>query len=164
MIDAFSPLSLVQSLLGAVEVRVTRLAIGDGLDILDDFVLDFHVALVAFDFIFGNMFGVHQVCVFVLFQSLPFPMALIAIFSWDFTIAYDGVAVAFITGKTVVKHHRMVITRCRLVGESFFVMTVSAVIDLREMLAFFEMTDEAGAFGHRNVFTLDNLRMTACAL
>lgn len=64
MIDAFPSLSYVQSLLGAVEVCVTCLAIGDGLDILDDLVLDFHMALVAFDFIFGNMFGVHQICVF----------------------------------------------------------------------------------------------------
>jgi len=39
-----------------------------------------------------------------------------------------------------------------------------AVIDLRVMLTFFEVTDETGTLGDSDVFSLNDLGMTACAL
>ena len=99
----------VQGFLSLVIISMTRLAIGYGLDILNDLVLDFHVTLVALDFIFGNMFGVHQVCVIEFVQSFPFPMAFVAVFLWNLPISYDSVAVALVTGKTIVKHHGMIV-------------------------------------------------------
>jgi len=43
-------------------------------------------------------------------------------------------------------------------------VAVAAVIDLGVMLTFFEMTDETGALGDSDVITLNDLRVTACAL
>lgn len=42
-------------------------------------------------------------------------------------------------------------------------MAVRAIARLRVMLALLKVTDEAGALGHGYVFSLDNLRMAACA-
>ncbi len=42
-------------------------------------------------------------------------------------------------------------------------MAVCAFADLRIMLAFFEVTDKTGAVGYGDVFSLDDLRMTAGA-
>jgi len=91
-------------------------------------------------------------------------VAPVTVLAGHISIAHDGVAVALIAGVTVVENERVVVSR-RLLGDKFFpVVAVSAVVDLGVMFAFFEMTDKAAAFGHRDVFSLDNLRVAARAL
>jgi hypothetical protein len=143
---------------------VAGAAVCNGVYIFYDLVLDFHMALVAFDFILINMFRMHEVCIFIFIESFLFPMTFITILPWDFAISKNGVAVALIAGKSIVEYQCVIITRGKWAYEDFFRMTVAAVIDLGIMLAFFEMTYEARAFRDGDVFTLDDLGMAACAL
>jgi len=66
------------------------------------------MTLVAFDLVLIDMFCMHQISVVILFQPFPFPVALVTIFSWDFSITKDCVAVAFVTGESVIENKGMV--------------------------------------------------------
>jgi hypothetical protein len=143
---------------------MTGIAVGDGIDILDDLVLDFQMALIAFYFIFENMFGVHQIGVFVFFQSFPFTVTLVAILSRNLPISENGVAVTLLTRKSVVENKGVIVTRGLGANKAFLCMTMVAVIDLRIMLAFLEVTDKAGTLRDRDVFSLHDLGVAAGAL
>jgi hypothetical protein len=106
----------------------------------------------------------HEVCVLIFIEPLLFPVAFVAVFPWDFPISKNGVAVAFVTREAIVKDQRVIITRRLWANEGFLRVAVVATIDLRIMLAFFEMTDETGALSDGDVFSLHDLRVTACAL
>jgi len=67
------------------------------------------MALVAFDFMGIDMGRMHEVCVVVLIQSVCFPMTFKTVFSWDFSISDNCVAVAFVTCETTIKDDRVVI-------------------------------------------------------
>ena len=58
----------------------------------------------------------------------------------------------------------MVVAGSRFVCESFLIVAVVTFGDIGVMLALFEMTDETGTLGNRDVFSLNDLGMTACAL
>ena len=164
MVNTLPAFSDVQDFLGLVIIRVARRAIGDGVYILDDLVLDFHVTLITLDLVFVNMHRMHEVCVLIFIEPLLFPVAFVAVFPWDFPISKNGVAVAFVTREAIVKNQGVVITRRLGPHKGFLCVAVVAVIDLGIMFAFFEMTDETGALGDRDVFPLDDLGMAACAL
>ncbi len=164
MVNTLPAFSDVQNFLCLVIIRVARRAIGDGVYILDDLVLDFHMTLVAFDFVLENMHRVHEVCVLIFIEPLLFPVAFVTVLPWDFPISKNGVAVAFVTREAIVKNQGVVITRRLGAHKGFLCVAVVAVIDLRIMLAFFEMTDETGALGDSDVFSLHDLRVTASAL
>jgi hypothetical protein len=102
--NAFSSLPDVQHFLGFVKIGMTGLAIGNGFNILDDFVLDLHVALVTFNLVFGDMFCMHQIRVIIFIESLSFPVAFVTIFPGDFSISNDSIAMTFITGKSAIKN------------------------------------------------------------
>jgi hypothetical protein len=110
------------------------------------------------------MFGVHQIGVFVFFQSFPFTVTLVAILSRDFAISENGVAVTFIARKSVIEDQCVVVARRLRADEDFLCVTVVTVIDLRIVVAFFEMTDKTRALCDSDVFPLHDLRVTACAL
>jgi hypothetical protein len=139
-------------------------AVCNGFYILDNLVLDFQMALVAFDFILINMFRMHEVCILIFIESFQFPVAFVTVLPWDFTISENGVAVALVTRKSVIEDQGVVVTRGLGAHESFLRMTVVAVFDLGIMLAFFEMTDKTGALRYRDMFPLHDLRVAACAL
>ena len=164
MINPFTSLSSVQDFLGFVEISVAGPAICNGFYVLHNFMLDFHVALIALDFILVDMLGMHQIRVVEFFKSVLLPMAFVTVFPGDFTVPENGVAVAFVARKTFVEHHRVVIPWRLFSGQGIFGMTMIAVIDLGIVFAFFEMADEAGALSDGDVFSLDDLGMTACAL
>jgi hypothetical protein len=69
------------------------------------------MALVAFDFVFKNMLCMHEVCVIIFFQSLPFSVAFVTILSRDLTIPKNGIAVALVTGKAIFEDQGVIITR-----------------------------------------------------
>jgi hypothetical protein len=109
VIDASPSFSGIQDFLCLVVIDVTGIAVRDGVDVLDYLVLDIHVALVAFDFVLRDMFCVHQIGVFVFFQSFPFSVALVTILPRDLPIAENGVAVTFIARKTVCEDQGVVV-------------------------------------------------------
>jgi hypothetical protein len=94
--------------LSLVIICMASQAIRDRIDLLDDLVLDFHVALVTFDFTLENMRVVHEVCIIVFIQPISFPVAFVAVFPGNLTISDYGVAVAFITIITVAENRRMI--------------------------------------------------------
>jgi hypothetical protein len=53
----------------------------------------------------------HEVCVLVFVQSLPFSMAFVAVLTGDFTIPKNGIAVALVTGKAIFEDQGVIITR-----------------------------------------------------
>jgi hypothetical protein len=164
MVNTLASLSDVQDFLSFVIIRVACPAIGDGVYIFYDLMLDFHVTLIALDFVFVNMHRVHEVCVPIFIESFSFSVAFVAVFSRDFTVSQNGVAVALVTREAIIEDQGVVIARGFGAHKSVLRVTVVAVIDLRIMLAFFEMTDETGALSDRDVFSLNDLRVTACAL
>jgi hypothetical protein len=164
MVEAFASLSGVKDFLGFVVILMAGIAVGNGIDILDDLVLDFQMALIAFDLILVNMLGMHEVCVLIFVQSLPFSVAFVAVFPGDFAISDNGIAVAFVTGKSIGENQGVIVTRGLGTNEGFLRMTVTAVIDLGILIAFFEMTDKTGTLRDRYMFALNDLRMTARAL
>jgi hypothetical protein len=143
---------------------MTGVAVSDGIDILDYLVLDFQMALIAFYFILENMFGVHEICVFVFFQSFPLTVALVTILSRDLPVSENGVAVTLLTRKPIVENKGVVVARGLGAYEAFLCVTVAAVIDLRIMLAFLEVTDKAGTLRDRDVLSLNDLGVAAGAL
>jgi len=90
---------------------VTGAAVCNGVDILDDLVLNFHVTLIALDLVIVNVGRMHEVCVLILIQSFPFSMAFETILARDFAVANNGVAVALVTRKSIIEDQGMVITR-----------------------------------------------------
>jgi hypothetical protein len=108
MRNTFASFSGIENFLRFMKVGVTGFAIGNSFDILDYFMLDFHVTQVAFDFIFEDVLCMHQIGVFVLFQPLSFPVAFITVFSWNFSISYNRIAVAFVTGELFFENKRVV--------------------------------------------------------
>jgi hypothetical protein len=91
-------------------------------------------------------------------------MAFVAILPWDLAIPENGIAVALVAGEAIVEDQCVIISRRHWAYKSFPGVAVVAVIDLGIMLAFFEMTNETGALGNRDVFTLDDLGVAACTL
>jgi hypothetical protein len=142
VVNTLPAFSDVQDFLRLVIIRVARRAIGDGVYILDDLVLDFHVTLIALDLVFVNMHRMHEICIVVLFQSVSFPVAFVTVLPWNFPISKNSVAVAFVTRKAIVKDQDVVITRRLGAHKDFLCVTMVTVIDLGIMLAFFEMTNE----------------------
>jgi hypothetical protein len=122
------------------------------------------MALVALDFIFKDVFCMHQLGVFVLFQPFSFPMALITVFFGDFSISQDSVAVTFVTGESFIEDKSMVEPRPFTVDKSAFGVAMRTIIYLRIILTFLKVTDETTAFGNSDMFSLDDLRMTAGTL
>ncbi|MDH5385320.1 MAG: hypothetical protein OEY18_11485 [Candidatus Aminicenantes bacterium] len=122
------------------------------------------MALITFYFAFMNMPGMHEICIIIFLKSLLFPVAFVTVLPGDFTISNNGIAVAFVTGETVIKHQGVVITKRSFPNQCLFSVTVVTVVDLRIMLTLLEMTNKARTFGNGDVFSLDNLGMAACAL
>jgi hypothetical protein len=145
-------------------VDVTCFAVGDRLDILDDFMLDFQMAEVAIDFALSDVLIVHQIGVIVLLEAFLFHMTPVAVLPWHIPVAHNGVAVAFVARIAVIEDEGMIVPRRFFGGELFPVVAVGAVVDLRIVVTFLEMTDEAAAFGHRDVFSLNDLGVAARAL
>lgn len=106
--------ALVENLLSLMKAGMTGLAIGDGFDILDDFVLNLEMALVAFDFVGCDMSGMHQVCFFVFVQAVRLPVAFITILPGNSSVPHDDLAMAFIAFKSVIKNGGMVEAGCLL--------------------------------------------------
>ena len=152
-----------QDLLGLMQIQVTALAFSNGLNLFDYFMLDIQMTLIAFDLMRVNMSQVHEVCIVVFSQPLCFHVALEAVFSRNLAVSKDGVAVAFVAFEPAVKHQRMVVSGGFLRNKILAAVAVCAFADFRIMLAFLEVTDETGAVGHGDVFSLDDLRMTAGA-
>jgi hypothetical protein len=107
---------------------------------------------------------VHEICVLIFIEPLLFPVAFVTVLPWDFPISKNGVAVAFVTREAIVKYQDVVIARRLGPHKGFLRVTMITVIDLGIMLTFFEMTDETGTLGDCDVFSLNDLRVTACAL
>jgi hypothetical protein len=91
-------------------------------------------------------------------------VALVTVFPGDFPISDDSTAMTFITGEAVIEYKSVVESYGFIIHKSFFGVAMGAIIYLRIMLAFLEMTDEAGALCDRDVFSLDDLGVTARAL
>jgi hypothetical protein len=147
-----------------MEIRMACAAVSYGFDVLDDFVLDIQVTLVALDFVHEDMGRMHQVSIAVLFEPVSLPVALVAVLPGDCSIAHDDIAVTFVTCKLLFKYQRVVIPGDLFTNQVFFSMAVSAFGNTGIKFALFEMTYETGAFRDSDVLTLNNLRMTACAL
>jgi len=163
MSEPLSDLAGVQDFLSLVRPRVTGPAVGQGFDVPDDLVLDLEVALVAFDFVQGDVVQVDEVRVAVLFEALPFEVALVAVFSGHGAVADDRPAVAFIATEAFGEDDGVV--EARYTGRSEFVpvMTMGTLADRRVGFTLFEVTDKTGALGDRDVFSLDDLGVAACA-
>ena len=157
-------ISGVENFLRLVRIRVTGYAVRDGFDVFKNFVLDIQMALVALNFIFGNVFFMHEVGISILVEALRLHMAFEAVFSGDGSISHNGVAVAFVAGIPVVEYKRVVIPGCGFRSELGFMVAVRAFVDLRIVLTFLKMADEAAAFCDCNVFPLNDLRVAAGAL
>jgi hypothetical protein len=110
------------------------------------------------------MFGVHEIRIVILLQSFPFPVALVTVFPGDFSISNDSIAVTFVASEIIFKNKGVVESCGFAIDESFFCVAMGAIIYLWIVCTLLEMTDETGALGHRNVFSLDYLGVTACAL
>lgn len=164
MRNSLTTFSSIQDFLSLVEIGVACPAVCYGIDVLLDLVLDFHVALITFYFVFINMSGMQEICIIISLKSLLFPVAFVTVLPGDFTISNNGIAVAFVTGETVIKHQGVVITRRSFPNQHLFSVTVVTVVDLWIVLTLLEMTNKARTFGDGDVFSLDNLGMTACAL
>ncbi len=139
-------------------------AVGKGIDVPDDPVLDLHVALVAFDLVLGDVGGVHQVRVLDLVKPLLFPVALVAVLVGNAAVADDCVAVAFVAGEAVVENRDVVESGSVLAHQGLFLVAVVAVVDPGIVFALLEVADETGAFGDRDMLPLDDLGVTARAL
>jgi hypothetical protein len=164
MVHSLPAFSDIQDLLGFVIICMARSAIGDGVYILDDLVLNFHVALIAFDFILINMLRMHEICILIFIQSLLFSVTFVTVLPWDFPVPENGVAVTFVTRKSVIEDQSVVITRRLGANKGFLRMAVVTVIDLGIMLAFFKMTNKTRTLRDCDMFSLHDLRMTARAL
>ncbi len=66
------------------------------------------MTLIAFDFIGKNMLIMNEVGIVVFIKPFYFPVALITIVSRDNSITDNGVAVAIIAFKAVIKHGRVI--------------------------------------------------------
>jgi len=104
----------------------------------------------------------HQVSVAVLLQPVIFEVAAVAVFAGNGAVAEDDLAVTLVAAEVFLKDDRMVEARF-IRAQVFPEMAVGAAGDLGIVLAGLEMADEAAAFRHRNVVSLDDLGMTARA-
>ena len=68
------------------------------------------MALVALNFVRKNMGRMHEVSIVEFFQPVCFPMTFVTIFSGDFSVSDDGVAVALVAIESVFKNKGMVIS------------------------------------------------------
>jgi hypothetical protein len=91
-------------------------------------------------------------------------VALETIFPGDFSISYDSIAVAFVTGEAIIENERVVESRLFIVDKSVFGMAVGTLINLGIVFTLFKVTDETGTFSDRYVFSLDDLRVAARTL
>ncbi len=89
-------------------VHMAGLTICYGFYLFDNLVLYLQMTLITFDFVGGNMRIMQEISIFVFIESVRFPVAFITVFSRDFSISDDGVAVTFIALKTICKHNRMI--------------------------------------------------------
>jgi len=99
-----------------------------------------------------------------LLKPILLPVALVTVFSRNFSITKDSVGVAFVTGETVIENKRVIESCVFIVDKGVFCMAMGTIIYLGIVLAFFEMADEAGAFSDRDVLSLNDLGVAACAL
>jgi len=134
-----------------------------GINVFNNLVLDIQVALIAFNLMGGNMGGMHEVRVIEFVEPVHFPMAFITVFSGDFTIADDSLAVAFVAFKSVVKNRGVIKPGSFFGNQFFFMMAVVTFPYIRIMITFLKVTDKAGAFCNSNMLPLNNLGMTARA-
>jgi hypothetical protein len=91
-------------------------------------------------------------------------VALETIFPGDFSISYDSIAVAFVTGEAIIENERVVESRLFIVDKSVFGMAMGTLINLGIVFTLFKVTDETGTFSDRYVFSLDDLRVAARTL
>jgi len=159
--DSFTSFSEKKDFLGFVVVSMTCLAVRYGINVFNNLVLNIQVALIAFYLMGSNMSGMHEVCIIVFIEPVCFPMAFITIFTGDCAVADDSLAVAFVAFKTIVKNKRMIISGSFFGDQFFFMMAVVTFAYIRIMIAFFKVTDKAGAFCNGDMLSLNNLRMTA---
>jgi len=162
MIDSFTALAGVEDLLGLMGARVAGAAIGDGLEVLHDFMLDDQVALRAFDFVLRDMHRVNKARVVIFFQAVRFEVTLIAVLPGHDPVADDNLAVAFVARESFVEDGRMIVANLVL-NEVVLFVAVGAGADLGKIFSFFEMAEEAAALRHRDMLALDDLRMAARA-
>ncbi len=80
-----------------MKTGVAGLAVGNGFDIFDNFMLDFQMALVAFNFVRGDVDRVHQVGLGVAVEAIPLKMAFVTVLARHSAVANDDLAVAAVT-------------------------------------------------------------------
>lgn len=163
MSHAPSSLPCKEDFLGFVGVGMAGLAIGYGLYVFDDLVLDLHMAEVAFDFVRRDMRGMHKVCILVFIQTVSLPVAFVTVFSGHLSVTDDGLAVAFVTREAAFEDQRVVKPGYFFGSQIFFVVTMRTIGDSGVVFAFFKMADETGAFSYGDMLSLHDLRMTARA-
>lgn len=161
--NSFASLARVKNLLGSMKASVTGSAVRDRLDVFDDFVLDFKMALIAFDFVPVDVDRVHQVGISVPVEAVWLEMALVAVFPRHSPIAYDDLAMALIASPLALVNSGMVKPGVLGRGQARLVMAVGAATDFRIMLARLEMAEETAALCDGNVLTLNDLRVAARA-
>jgi hypothetical protein len=105
---------------------------------------------------------VHQVGVIISGHAVVLVVAFEAVLAGNGPIADDDLAVTLVATEIVLKDDRMIKTRF-IRAQVFPDMAVRAAGDLGVVLAGLEMADEAAAFRHRDVVSLDDLGMTARA-
>jgi hypothetical protein len=104
-----------------------------------------------------------MVSILVLVQPVSLPVAFITIFSGNHSVSEDDSAVAFITTVLVTENGHMIISRCFFRDKIFLCVAVVTFSYIGIVFTFFKMTDKTTAFRDGNVFSLDDLRMAACA-
>jgi hypothetical protein len=93
-----------------MKAGVAGLTICDGFNIFHNLVLDFEVALVAFNLVGRNVHGMDQISIPIFIEPLFFKVAFVAVLTRDGPVADDGVAVAFVTFETVVKDKGVIVS------------------------------------------------------
>jgi hypothetical protein len=99
--DSFAALARVEDFLSPVGSGMAGLTVGQRFDIPDDLVLDLKVALVAFDFVEGDVVEMDEIGVAVFIEPLFLKMTLVTILPRHGAVPDGCPAVAFIAGEAV---------------------------------------------------------------
>jgi len=128
VVNSHSSFTRVEDFLGFVCICMTGQTVGNGVDILKNFVLDVKMALIAFDFVLFDVFVVHEVGVFVFVETLLLHVAFVAVFSGNRAVTHNGIAVTLVAVVPIVEDQAVIVPDC-LTGEVVLMVAVRAVVE-----------------------------------
>jgi len=107
---ALASLTLIKNFLSLMKVLMAGPAISNSFYLSYDFMLNFEMTLITFNFMSCNVSRVHQVSLVIAVESVAFKMAFITVFPGDNSIAHNDLGMAALAGQIVLKGHLVIVS------------------------------------------------------